>query len=98
MYAGRIIEQAPVANLFDRPLHPYTRGLLNCVPSLTEDRATLQDIPGTLPEPGHRPPGCRFSPRCAHAIAACAETIPALEEFEPGHAVACIRAAELAAA
>jgi peptide/nickel transport system ATP-binding protein/oligopeptide transport system ATP-binding protein len=97
MYAGRIVEHAPVAALFDRPLHPYTRGLLGCVPSLTEDRDSLQDIPGTLPEPGRRPPGCRFAPRCAYALPACTAAIPALAELEPGHAAACIRAAELAA-
>jgi peptide/nickel transport system ATP-binding protein/oligopeptide transport system ATP-binding protein len=96
MYAGRVVEQAPVTQLFDRPLHPYTQGLLRCVPSLTEQRATLQDIPGTLPEPGRRPPGCRFAPRCAHAIPDCVAGLPALVELEAGHAVACIRAAELA--
>src|ERR1700733_12574378 len=97
-YAGRVVEQAPVAGLFDRPLHPYTRGLLRCVPSLTEDRDSLQDIPGTLPEPGRRPPGCGFAPRCAYELPACAAAIPALEELDSGHAAACIRAAELAAA
>jgi oligopeptide/dipeptide ABC transporter ATP-binding protein len=97
MYAGRIVEHAPVARLFDRPLHPYTRGLLRCVPSLAEDRESLQDIPGTLPEPGRRPPGCRFAPRCAYAAAGCTAAIPALAAFDTAHAVACIRAAELAA-
>jgi peptide/nickel transport system ATP-binding protein/oligopeptide transport system ATP-binding protein len=96
MYAGRVIEEAPVATIFDRPLHPYTRGLLDCVPSLTEDRARLVAIPGTLPDPARRPPGCAFAPRCAHALPACAAAIPPLETLEPGHRVACIRARELA--
>jgi peptide/nickel transport system ATP-binding protein/oligopeptide transport system ATP-binding protein len=96
MYAGRVIEEAPVATIFDRPLHPYTRGLLECVPSLTEDRPRLVAIPGTLPEPARRPPGCRFAPRCAHAIPACGEAIPPLETLEPVHSAACFRATELA--
>ncbi len=96
MYAGRVIEEAPVATIFDRPLHPYTRGLLDCVPSLTEDRARLVAIPGTLPDPARRPPGCAFAPRCAHAQPACTAAIPPLETLEPGHRVACLRARELA--
>jgi peptide/nickel transport system ATP-binding protein/oligopeptide transport system ATP-binding protein len=98
MYAGRVIEEAPVATIFDRPLHPYTRGLLECVPSLTEDRPRLVAIPGTLPEPARRPPGCRFGPRCAHALPSCATAIPPLETLEPDHAAACFRAQELAPA
>ncbi len=96
MYAGRVIEEAPVATIFDRPLHPYTRGLLDCVPSLTEDRARLVAIPGTLPDPARRPPGCAFAPRCSHAQPACSAAIPPLETLEPGHRVACLRARELA--
>jgi len=95
MYSGRIVEQAPVATIFDAPRHPYTRGLLECVPSLGDDRPRLAAIPGTLPEPGRRPPGCRYSPRCAHAIEACRAAIPPLTEFDPTHSAACIRAAEL---
>jgi peptide/nickel transport system ATP-binding protein/oligopeptide transport system ATP-binding protein len=98
MYAGRVIEEAPVVSIFDRPLHPYTRGLLECVPSLTEDRARLVAIPGTLPEPSRRPSGCRFGPRCAHVQPACGAAIPMLETLEPGHTAACIRARDLAPA
>jgi peptide/nickel transport system ATP-binding protein/oligopeptide transport system ATP-binding protein len=98
MYAGRVIEEAPVAQVFDRPLHPYTRGLLECVPSLTEDRPRLVAIPGTLPEPARRPPGCRFAPRCAHAQPACSAAIPTLDLLEPAHTAACFRARELAPA
>jgi peptide/nickel transport system ATP-binding protein/oligopeptide transport system ATP-binding protein len=96
MYAGRVIEEAPVATVFDRPLHPYTRGLLECVPSLTEDRARLVAIPGTLPDPARRPPGCAFGPRCAHALPGCAVAIPLLETLEPTHQAACFRAQDLA--
>ena len=98
MYAGRIVEQAPVENLFDRPLHPYTRGLLECVPSLDTDRERLIAIPGTLPDPGRRPQGCRFSPRCRFAIPDCNTATPPLHVSEPGHFAACIRIAELTAA
>jgi peptide/nickel transport system ATP-binding protein/oligopeptide transport system ATP-binding protein len=96
MYAGRIVEEAPVARLFDHPLHPYTRGLLECVPSLDQDHARLVAIQGTLPDPARRPAGCRFSPRCRHAVPACTSAIPPLETFDPGHTAACIRVAEFA--
>jgi len=92
MYAGRVIEQAPVAGIFDAPLHPYTRGLLSCVPSLEQETERLTAIPGTLPEPARRPPGCRFAPRCELAIEACAAALPELRPLAPAHDVACIRA------
>ncbi|HBK08081.1 MAG TPA: peptide ABC transporter ATP-binding protein [Acetobacteraceae bacterium] len=95
MYAGRMVEQAPVTRLFDRPLHPYTRGLLSCVPTLDQDQDRLVAIPGSLPEPSNRPPGCRFSARCVHAIPACSQALPPLEAFEPNHQAACIRVREL---
>ena len=91
MYAGRIIEEAPVAALFDHPSHPYARGLLSCVPTLEQRRPRLEAIPGTLPEPGRRPPGCRFAPRCPLAITACTEALPPFVPIEPGHRAACIR-------
>ena len=78
MYAGRIVEVAPVGGLFDRPMHPYTRGLLACVPTLEQDTVRLVAIPGGLPEPGRRTQGCRFAPRCALRIDACAEGVPPL--------------------
>jgi peptide/nickel transport system ATP-binding protein/oligopeptide transport system ATP-binding protein len=92
MYAGRVIEQAPVAGIFDMPLHPYTRGLLSCVPSLEQETERLTAIPGTLPEPARRPPGCRFAPRCGLCIEACTEAQPPLRALAPAHDVACIRA------
>jgi peptide/nickel transport system ATP-binding protein/oligopeptide transport system ATP-binding protein len=90
MYAGRIVEQAPVARLFDAPAHPYTQGLLSCVPSLADDRPRLAAIPGALPDPARRPPGCRFAPRCPRAAPACA-VLPPLTERAPGHWAACAR-------
>ena len=91
MYAGRVIEAAPVATLFDQPLHPYTRGLLSCVPTLDQRKTRLDAIPGVLPEPGRRPSGCRFAPRCPLAIPACSEALPPLETHAAGHTAACIR-------
>ena len=94
MYAGRIAEQAPVAALFDRPAHPYTRGLLSCVPALDQDLRRLPAIPGSLPDPARRPPGCRFAPRCGLHIPACDDRPPPLLPIASGHAAACIRAGE----
>jgi peptide/nickel transport system ATP-binding protein/oligopeptide transport system ATP-binding protein len=96
MYAGRIVEQAAAADLFDRPMHPYTHGLLDCVPTMAQERARLLAIPGSLPEPSRRPAGCRFAPRCSHAVDGCRAGVPALAEQAAGHAVACIRAHEIA--
>ncbi len=95
MYAGRIVEEASVGRLFDHPLHPYTRGLLACVPSLQQEHERLVAIQGTLPDPARRPPGCRYTPRCGYAVAACGAAIPPLEMFESGHTAACIRVREL---
>jgi oligopeptide/dipeptide ABC transporter ATP-binding protein len=95
MYAGRTVEQASVVRLFDHPMHPYTRGLLSCVPTLDQDQDRLIAIPGNLPEPSRRPPGCRFSVRCVHAVAACSDAIPPLVSYEPGHTAACIRVGEI---
>ena len=93
-YAGRVVEQAPVDRLFDQPLHPYTRGLLSCVPTLDQQQPRLLAIPGNLPEPARRPPGCRFSDRCTRAIPACQEATPVLESFGGDHRAACLRIRE----
>jgi peptide/nickel transport system ATP-binding protein len=93
MYSGRVIETARADELFDAPKHPYTRGLLESVPG----RWPSKPIPGAIPDPLDRPPGCAFAPRCAHAVEACSAGAPALLDFggsEP-HLVACRRAAEL---
>ncbi len=98
MYAGRVVERAPVAAVFDDPQHPYTIGLLGSVPRLDEERERLLAIEGSVPPPFALPPGCRFAPRCPFAVAACRAEMPALRGIGPGHGVACIRApVELAA-
>jgi peptide/nickel transport system ATP-binding protein/oligopeptide transport system ATP-binding protein len=95
MYAGRIVERAPVAGLFERPAHPYTRGLLESIPTLADERNRLRTIPGTLPNPAALPPGCRFEPRCQWRIAACAAAVPPLEPLGENHESACIRQRDL---
>jgi oligopeptide/dipeptide ABC transporter ATP-binding protein len=91
MYAGRVVERAPVGELFERPLHPYTHGLLASVPGIGGSRRRLESIPGIVPDPLHLPSGCRFRDRCSRAVEACATTDPVLEERAPGHLAACIR-------
>ena len=89
IYAGRIVEMAPVARLFARPLHPYTRGLLQCLPHPSRFGQALASIDGAPPNLGQADAGCRFAARCPYAMAACRREVPALEEREPGHLVAC---------
>jgi oligopeptide/dipeptide ABC transporter ATP-binding protein len=91
MYAGRIVEQAPVNDLFDRPLHPYTQALLRSMPSMAGRRARLEAVPGTVPDLLHLPSGCAFRDRCPLAIDSCAAQVPPLEEKAAGHRAACIR-------
>jgi peptide/nickel transport system ATP-binding protein len=94
MYAGRIVERGPVAAVFARPLHPYTRGLLASVPKVgTQRQRRLDAIPGTVPNLLRLPSGCRFRDRCPIAIPACAATDPELVEYAPAHTAACIRVA-----
>jgi oligopeptide/dipeptide ABC transporter ATP-binding protein len=95
MYAGRIVERAPVDAIFARPLHPYTRGLLRSIPKVGAKKARrLEAIPGIVPDPLHLPSGCRFRNRCPAAITPCADMDPQLEDRHAAHAVACLRAAE----
>jgi len=89
MYAGRIIERAPVAALFKHPRHPYTKGLLASSPRLGQRTKWLPTIPGTVPRPGRRPPGCSFAERCGNAIDRCRTETPALATHAPGHEAAC---------
>lgn len=98
MYAGRVVEQAATADIFDRPSHPYTAGLLAAIPEVTGPRRRLVSIPGTVPEPWNPPPGCRFEPRCAMALPACREGQPSLDIVAVGqfdHRAACIRSGEI---
>ncbi len=89
MYAGQIVELAPARELLSRPLHPYTRALMNSVPRLSGDAARLSAIPGNVPRIGNFPPGCRFAPRCPIAKPECSEKVPELLEVEPGRWVRC---------
>jgi oligopeptide/dipeptide ABC transporter ATP-binding protein len=89
MYAGQIVELAPARELLRRPLHPYTRALMNSVPRLRGDAARLSAIPGNVPRIGNFPPGCRFAPRCPIARPECSEAMPELVEVEAGRWVRC---------
>jgi oligopeptide/dipeptide ABC transporter ATP-binding protein len=89
MYAGHLVEVAPASDLLSRPLHPYTRALLNSVPKLNGDQARLSGIPGTVPRLGDFPPGCRFAPRCTIARPECSSAVPELVEVEKGRWVRC---------
>jgi oligopeptide/dipeptide ABC transporter ATP-binding protein len=95
MYAGRVVEQAEVMQLFDDPAHPYTRGLMNSTPNLHHTSRRLKTIPGALPNPAAAPPGCLFAPRCDRALAACDAGRPRDRALSGSHRAACIRAEEL---
>ena len=94
MYAGRIVELGSVFDLFEHPLHPYTRGLLNAIPHLDHlqgerHRERLNEIPGIVPPLTRLPPGCRFAPRCPHADDRCRQEYPPFEPESEAHWVAC---------
>src|SRR5262245_19599864 len=96
MYAGRIVEAGTTREIFNRPRHPYTIGLLRCLPTLSRGREPLTAIEGQPPDLTQVPAGCSFAPRCPLAEPRCAEARPPLETIGAGHQVACIRAAETA--
>ena len=101
MYAGRVVEQAPVEALFEHPKHPYTLGLIACIPDVRRDiaedgtRRPLNPIPGTVPPITALPPGCSFAPRCAYVEDACTAAVPALVAAEAAHLSRCRRHAIL---
>ena len=92
MYAGRIVEQAETKTIFDRPAHPYTRGLFRSVASLRECTGTLETIPGVVPNLLRLPAGCSFSLRCGQCGENCRQNMPEMTETEPGHKVRCFLA------
>ena len=96
MYAGKVVEEASVEELFANPRHPYTRGLIHSIPRIdrTARKTRLETIAGVVPKLLDPPVGCRFAPRCRFATDECARAQPALRELAPGHKVACIRAEE----
>jgi peptide/nickel transport system ATP-binding protein len=92
MYAGRIVEEARVDDLFYRPRHPYTVGLLRAVPRVSGELGTLTSIPGSPPDLVRPPSGCAYHPRCPLAIPRCREEDPSLVRVDsPAHTAACIR-------
>jgi oligopeptide/dipeptide ABC transporter ATP-binding protein len=96
MYAGRLVETAPVAALFRRPRHPYTLGLLRAAPRWDRPRGErLLAIPGAPPDLRDRPTGCAFAPRCGYAVERCRAEDPPLQDVGPEHRSACWRSDEL---
>lgn len=89
MYAGQVVEEAAVDDLFDNPLHPYTEGLMNSVPSIDGDIERLQSIEGNVPAPENMPKGCRFAPRCPKAFDRCHQEAPVLENKDGIRSVRC---------
>ncbi len=89
MYAGHIVEEAAAADLFERPLHPYTEGLLHAIPNLDDDAPRLAAIPGNIPAGGAWPRGCRFGPRCALARPECLAAPVPLETLRDGRLLRC---------
>ena len=98
MYLGKIMELAPVEEMYKRPLHPYTQALLSSipVPDPSQKGRKIILLEGDIPSPIHIPSGCRFHTRCPKVIPRCKEIIPPLEDFGGGHVAACIRAREWA--
>ena len=100
MYAGKVVEEAPVGALFATPRHPYTQGLIRSIPRLdlaATHHHRLEAIPGSVPSLLNPPVGCRFAARCRHATDECRAAEPLLRELAPGHKVACIHAESIAA-
>jgi peptide/nickel transport system ATP-binding protein len=92
MYAGQFVERGPVQDLFNRPQHPYTAGLLGALPAFSEKKARLTAIPGMVPAAGALIEGCRFSPRCPFAADDCRRMPPPLKNLGPAHDTRCLRA------
>ena len=96
MYAGQIVEHATKTEIFERPLHPYTTGLMDAIPRVNGDMEhDLHTIPGTVPALGHFPAGCRFCTRCPFADERCRTQAPALEDAGDGHLVRCFKPQEV---
>ncbi|MCI0475255.1 MAG: ABC transporter ATP-binding protein [Anaerolineales bacterium] len=90
MYAGQIVEQGPTVEVVENSLHPYTQGLLNCIPRITRGRKKISPIPGNVPDPIDLPLGCAFQPRCASAHAECLGRAIPLVEAQPNRLVRCV--------
>jgi peptide/nickel transport system ATP-binding protein len=92
MYAGRIVEIGPTAEIFGNPQHPYTIGLMGSLPSIGGRSGRLASIPGAVPPPARWLAGCRFATRCPFADSRCRAEAPALRDMGPGHRTACFKA------
>ncbi len=95
MYSGKIVERAKTRDLFTRPLHPYTMGLLGSIARLDDERGRFVQIPSSLPCPTRKPTGCYFHPRCEYACDKCKQEMPVLEKLEGGRYVRCWRYKEI---
>lgn len=91
MYAGEVVEEAPVYELFENPLHPYTQGLMASIPKVHDVVDDLYSIEGTVPNPSDMPAGCKFHPRCPLASSECTKIRPELKQMNEQHAVRCIK-------
>ena len=89
MYAGSIVEQAEAVEIFEHPKHPYTQGLWGAIPLIDQEKDSLAVIPGTVPDLGRLPSGCKFHPRCLHRFEPCDGNRPPMLEVSPGHHAAC---------
>jgi len=89
MYAGKVVEDSTVQNIFKRPMHPYTHGLLNSIPHLEAESETLHVISGSVPNMLYLPVGCRFEARCPYAQEKCRQEQPTLTQLAPGHKASC---------
>jgi oligopeptide/dipeptide ABC transporter ATP-binding protein len=89
MYAGEVVEVSSTIDVFKRPQHPYTQGLIKSIPQLGGTRTRLEGIPGLAPSPLAWPSGCKFHPRCPLAMEVCKHQAPTLREVESGRQVAC---------
>ena len=89
MYAGRIVEEGSLWEVFEETMHPYTEGLFNSLPNIRDRKAMLKPIKGLMPDPSNLPEGCAFAPRCEYATEECTKAVPALEHVSGTHRVAC---------
>jgi len=89
MYAAKVVEVADTVPLYEDPLHPYTQGLLRCIPNISLVQQKLETMPGSPPDLVNPPPGCRFHPRCPYVMEVCTREEPALKEVKPGRWTAC---------
>ena len=91
MYAGRVVEQGTLEDIFDHTMHPYTEGLFNSLPNINQRTERLKPIKGLMPDPTNLPDGCAFASRCEYACERCMQQRPVLEAVSQTHKCACLR-------